>query len=148
MALVDFPADTFLSVYVIEASNPPRELAFYRLRHRDDDPTAKVALIEDGSRTSGMDERALRHLLTIGVPLATACDTDGNLVQGNKMRRGFDLSLARWLRDPRTLRLVALTQTAMRFGEFTPEQHHLWAEAMQRLDERAQELRSEMEDRN
>lgn len=141
MANADFPGDTFLSVYILEDAEPPHELAFYQLRHCDEDPSVGTVLVEDGSRTSGMDETDMRSLRFIGVPLATACDADGNLVYGNKARRGFDLSLAPWLHDDRKLRVVALTQTVLRFAEFTPEQHRIWGEVKMRLAQHAKDRR-------
>lgn len=143
MTTADFPANTVFSVYVLEDVDPPRELAFYRFCHKNDDPSAGSVQVEDGDHISGMDEATLRSLSSIGVPLMVACNADGNLAYGNGAgtRRGFDLSLTRWLRDHRRLRVAVLTQTVMRFDEFTPEQQRAWTQMTKKIDERAQELR-------
>jgi hypothetical protein len=143
MATDDFPANTVFSVYVLEDADPPRELAFYRFCHKNDDPLSGTVQVENGDHISGIDEATLRSLSSIGVPLTVACNFDGNLAYGNGAgtRWRFDRSLSRWLRDHRRLRVAVLTQTVMRFDEFTPEQQRAWAQMMKKLDERAQGLR-------
>lgn len=133
MVIANFPSDAYLSVSIVEETEPPCELASYRLHHDDTDPSAGTTLVADGTQVRGVDERALRHMLLTSVPLATACDAAGNLIYVNKLRQGFALSLTRWRHDPRRLRVVVQTQTVMRYAEFTLEQQRTWEELIKKV---------------
>jgi len=133
MVIADFPSDAYLSVYIVEDTEPPCELAYYQLRNDDTDPSVGTTLVDDGTRVKGVSERALRHMLLTSVPLTTACDAAGNLIYANKLRQGFALSLTRWMHDPRRLRVVVLTQIVLRFAEFTLEQQRIWEEMIKKV---------------
>jgi len=133
MVIADFPSDAYLSVYIVEDTEPPCELAYYQLHHDDTDPSVGTTLVADGTQVLGVSERALRHMLLTSASLTTACDAAGNLIYANKLRQGFALSLTRWTHDPRRLRVVVLTQIVPRFAEFTLEQQRTWKELIKKV---------------
>jgi hypothetical protein len=120
----DHPADIYVRVHVFEEGNPPRELAYYSLRHRHGDPPGRVTLDEDGTRIIGFDEDNLWRAFARATPLSVACDAEGYLVRSNDACSGVTLSLARWMAGERErIRVLVLTQRIYHFTALIGDKH-------------------------